>query len=250
MKLIRKNFAICSADLELLEACPGAGVYTMDVRQRTSPAMWYGIFLHYYLELLQRGQGGQAHREHVRAAALEWVADKAPKLLATCKAIDIDEVPLGEAEMPYGHDPYRDVGRRLRGVGGKLRINTELFGKADLIHDEGGLPQVLDWKSGELGGRRAADSTQLMGLACSVRTEACTSDVGIALVGVRSNGRFEWDTHVATGVELNAFAERCRKVHLSVLNARAHAELGAAVDFNRSEHCQWCHCRHACPAWR
>lgn len=244
--LARKDFVLNSGSIDELDACPGRGAYAYDgPREPMHAGMWWGIFIHRFLEYAKtRG----------RAAALRYVAPKfRGRIWRTCACIDLSAIPDGETEASLAFDPFHGEARKLPGGPAGIRAcvpELDQFGRADLLSSRRGLPHVIDYKSGEGPHGDPAACDQLLGLASSARVLAGTGGAYVSLVGVASSGSLHWRTALLARADLDSRAIRARIVHEKVAEARVLADMGIAPEFVRNEHCGWCDRRPACPAWK
>ena len=237
MKITRKNFVLTPGDLARIEVCPGAGVYDGPKFPPTS-SMWWGIFVHRFLEYAQtRG----------REEALEYIKRKCPRAYKTGAAINVRSIPLGHVEPEFVLDPVQRTARQARYS--EARHDRNVYARADLVFvDTVGL-HVADWKSGD-SQTSPWGTAQLLTLACAAsEVYPTTGDVRGSVVKVRGNGDLEWVTAVYTDDELEQHFERMHRGHLQVQQVRAQADAGAQVDFVRGPQCSRCSVLPVCPAW-
>jgi hypothetical protein len=248
MKLARKDFPIGSAALQELEQCPATGVYVLDATEEERPkphmGMWWGIFLHRFLEYAIL---------HGREYALDYVRPKmAGRIYKTCSKIDVDALPKGDPEVPMAHNVIDGTGWRIVGKGAKwsksLDVKTTQYGKADLISERYGRPLVVDWKSGNYVSSLPSDSTQLLGLAAAVSGETTAEAVDIALCGVMGDGSLRWRYQTLERSHLDSYAIRAKNVHLRVLEDRVRADQGIEPAFVKGPLCDWCDLKPVCKA--
>lgn len=241
-----RDFTFTSASLDLFEACPASAVFNGPKKGRPINAgMWYGIFVHRFLEYATN-KGHDFALAYIRGKA--QTGRSAKNALSCCEKINLEALPLGEAEVAMAHDLEAGTARRLYGPHDRAR-SGEAFGKADLVFHEGDVPHVADYKCGWLNGD-PNNHPQLLGLACSVRLETKSEEVRVSLVGVASNGELHWNTISADKPRMDWFEDRMKRVHLRVQNDRvAFREVGTVPEFRPGEHCNRCHCQSIpCPA--
>lgn len=243
--LRRKDFTVTSANMVTLEACPGAGVYVPTTRPKAHFAMWYGIFVHRFLEKCVT---------HGHELALEYIrTKKMKKAVACCEAIDPEQLYYGEVEIGYGHDPLDDTARRIPySLMDTIDVEREQFGKADVLVSDptmaDGRPLIADYKCGEIK-TPPSESTQLLGLAASHRAEVKCTEIDVALVGVRSNGDLEWHTQTVDTIDLDDYVDRAKRLQLRVVDDRRRADEGIQPEFVRGDQCSRCNSKSVCPAW-
>lgn len=252
--LKRRDFVVTSSTLDRLEACPGAGVFDVVEREKPGFPQWHGIFIHRFLEyVVTKGHD----------AALTWIRTKKMKAtVACCEHIDVDALPTGVPELALGHNPIDDTARELpdsRSLTTIMDVNTEQYGRADLVSDaqdrvsfDGETkPLITDWKSNLVVKHAHPDrSTQLLGLAASLRAIHGYPAIDVALAGVWRTGEIDWAISTLTAAQIDPYVERARRVQLRVIDDRERADRGISPEFIRSEAgCQWCNCQPFCPAW-
>jgi len=243
--LLRKDFTICSSNLELLEACPATGCYVLEERSKSEPWHWWGIFLHKFLEIAV-DQGREAGLAYLRSKK----GYMAKKVLVVAAKIDVDSIPPGDTEVGFAHDVFADSARRLSSSTGTLGLakEREQYGRADLLVPST-IPMVVDWKSGLKDAVDPQDSTQMLGLQAAVRAEAGAKEVDIALVGVLSSGELRWNVARISQAIHQRFLDRTRQVHLRVVQDRQRLDAGVEPEFIRSDHCDDCNLKPECPAY-
>jgi hypothetical protein len=205
--------------------------------------MWYGIFVHRFLEYAVT----KGHSEAIKYIKSKGTASKgsARNAMNTCLKIDLDQIPMGEAEVGLAHDLINDVSRRVYGRHDKA-TRYESYGKADLIFSDD-LVHIADYKSGWLDGD-PTNHPQLLGLACAVRKEKKVETLKASIVGVASSGEMHWNTVVYPPAHLDAFETRMKRVHLRVLSDRDAFNAGVNPEFVPGAHCNRCGCQPVCPA--
>lgn len=230
---------ITASKLELLERCPAAAAL---------PAVWHestddqlaGTARHRYLE-----------RAPVvgRDAALAEVDER---WRSQCEAIDVDEVPVGTAELAQAYDVATDTARVLgQWIGRAYDVSaTEISGTADLICEptaERPRWLVVDWK-GEEEVEAAATNPQLgFGALCVARMHDL-DEVDVAVGYIEHTGVIRWDRATLGPFEIEAMAARLRSVHARVETARGLVAAGRTPDVATGMHCRRCPAMAACPA--
>jgi hypothetical protein len=240
-KLLPRRHAVGSAEVPLLEACPAAGAVTAERPEKMEPWLWWGIFIHRFLEYAQtRG----------RSAALSYIREKFPRGLGACTRIDVDSIPRGLTEVALAHNVGGGLARRLHKDSPRADPAEETYGRADLIFFDEGMLHVADWKTGEAKGVTPAGNPQLMGLAAAARAEACREGepVRASIVAVPSSGHLVWRTAEFPSDLLGHYVERQRRVLPVVHRQRRALELGERLDYRPGPHCEDCYTRPACPA--
>lgn len=242
--LYPKRFTFTSATLAKLEACPAACVFN-GPKSETTGGMWYGIFVHRFLEYVT-SKGPDRALAYIRSKAA--TGKSAANALKCCEKIDLAAIPMGEAEVGYAHDVWQDTSRRIFGRHDWAKEH-EAYGKADLLfYEADGTPHVADYKCGWLDGD-PNDSTQLYGLACAVRAESNAPVVKVSLVGVASDGALHWNTAALDEPRLDYFRDRLQRTHLQLADARdAWFERQEVPEFRPGSHCNSCHNQKVCPA--
>lgn len=230
---------VTASKLELCERCPAAAAL---------PAVWApstddqlaGTARHRYLE-----------RAPVvgRDAALAEIDEQ---WRSQCESIDVDEVPVGTAEIAQAYDVATDKARVLgQWIGRAYDVSaTEISGTADLICEpagEHGRWLVVDWK-GEEEVEAAATNPQLgFGALCVARVHDI-DEVDVAVGYIGHTGSIRWDRATLGPFELEAMAARLRAVHARVEAARALVAAGRTPDVATGLHCRRCPAMAACPA--
>lgn len=245
--LIRKNFTLLQTEIAKYEQCPAAGAYRVDGKRRMSFPAWYGIFVGRFIQYATtRG----------RAAALKYIHTKKMKgVIRCCENIDTDALPIGPTEVPYAHNVLEDTARPL-GVGDsprELDVSAEQYGRADVIAERDGVPFVVDYKTGDIEKRNPAESTQLLGLAASVRGSLDPSKPKpdryfIGFAGVLGTGDVNWAVCSIGDSHIDQYVERARQIHLRVLQDRERLDAGKEIDWVRGEECRFCDLKSICPA--
>ena len=253
--LDRKDFVLVATQLPRYEQCPATGVYRIGgVKEKIGYGMWYGIFVHRFLEYaLERG----------RDAALEYIrTKKMKKVREVCEAIDTDALPTGRAEVAMLFDPSRNKGREMyRGESWELiDVESEQYVKSDLVSASGApgrrAPLIGDYKCGPASLElHPAESTQLLAGAAAWR--AMNRDgwglnysgrIDVALITVLGTGELVWRIVELDDRDLDAYTGRARRVHLRVLDDRTRADSGNPPDFVPGPMCDHCELQPVCPA--
>lgn len=242
--MIAKDFYLSSSAIDKIETCPATGVYLLaEKKEKVEPWLWWGIFIHRFLEYVQtRG----------RDQALAYIEQKFPRGLNTCRRIDTNSIPTGQPEMALAHDVYERKTRQLFGMGQKPNVASETYSRCDLVFRDDkkdGRLHVADYKSGDPG-PDPTGNVQLLGQAAAVMDYYGLDDaIDVSLVSVRSTGELVWRTITLEADELHAFAERSKKVHLQVMDSRRELANGVPPAFVPTElHCKWCYLKPICPA--
>lgn len=241
------DFTFTSASVDLFEACPASGVFAGPKDKPTHGGMWYGIFVHRFLEYVTNRGADHAYA-YIRQKKAEGRPGSSKVNAANvCERIDVDSIPPGEAEVSYAQDLASGDARRLWGRFDRARPG-EQFGRADLMFHQGMTPHVADYKCGV----EAADPNthpQLLGLACAIRAETAAPEVLTSIIGVLSSGELRWFTVLADRARMDWFEDRMRRVHLRMSGDRAALrDHGVAPPFAPGAHCNGCHAQSVCPA--
>lgn len=233
-----KHYVISQGDIDRAELCPASRVY-VGPKMPPHPGMWYGIFLHRFL---------QYAKERGRDAALRYVRSKRNKgLVNVCEKINVDEIPDGMSEEGFTlntSDRTADIAPHDSAI-----VEEHIYARSDILfYDDkrDGRPHVADFKSGDRS-YDPATSTQLLTLACAV-SSACNSDiVPVSVVNVLKTGELKWNTHEHKAKALDKHWTRMRRVHLEVLETRYELrDEGLEPAFVPGEHCKGCRAEVAC----
>ena len=226
-----------SAGLSQFELCPGSACFRGPPGP-TSNAMWYGIYVHRFLEYA-------VNRGH--KSARDWLNTQCGSTSArsVCSRIDLTMLPrLATAEVPLLYDPFSRLTRRRHYKAGNP--NIEWYGRADFIA-EGSCVHLVDWKSGSGDPTPPMESDQLLGMAVALHYEG-NKRVKISHGQVQSDGSIRFASAVLEQPALVALGDRLAKVRLRIIVDRQGWELGRAVpDFVPGPHCQWCDLKPECP---
>jgi hypothetical protein len=254
VKLVRKNFALSSSDLDRLEQCPAAGAYRLQPKPELTFPQWYGIFVHRFLQYAV---------EQGRDYALAYIRSKRMKgVVSTCEKIDVDAIPAGAVEVGFSHDVLRNEAVVLPPNERTENLNpaSEQYCRADLISEHQKLPLVVDYKCGSVDSRHPAREVQLLGIAAALRASwtdpwelsaVRPSGYYVALVGVRSTGALDWSMVKVDDADINEHLARAKRVQLRVMDVRASATNDArdVIDaFVKGPACELCELKPACPA--
>lgn len=230
---------VTASKLELLERCPAAAAFPA-VWQESTDDQLAGTARHRFLE-----------RAPIvgRDAALAEVDER---WRAQCEAIDVTEVPRGTAEMAYAYDVDSDAGRVLgQWIGRAYEVGpTEVSGTADLICEPAGERArwlVVDWK-GDDEVEPAGTNIQLGFYALCLARAQGLDEVDVAVGYLGHGGGIRWDYATLQAWDLEAVADRIRKVFNAVAAARALIAGGRTPDVSTGLHCRRCPAMPACPA--
>jgi hypothetical protein len=229
-----------SAEVDQLELCPASGVFADPRKEKIEPWLWWGIFIHRFLEYYQT-KG--------RDAALGYIRTKFRRGIDACEKIDVASIPAGEVEVALAHSMSSGVARRLAGRG-RPEPTDETYGRADLLIVGGDRPHVVDYKTGSAEGVVPVGNPQLLGLAAAVASLLDHKDaVDASIVAVRNDGRLDWRTATYTPSELADFVDRQRGVHARMIeDRRAWMDGGVLPEFRPGEHCEKCGFGETCPS--
>lgn len=236
--LTRKNFVVSQGDIDRVLICPASRAY-VGPKLPTHPGMWWGIFVHRFL---------QYAKERGRAPALAYIRSKRkPPLTAMCERIDIDAIPDGIHEAGVVIDPAERTGEIA--PYNTAEIAQHIFARLDLLYyDEtrGDIPHVADFKSGERS-YDPATSTQLLTEACGIAYACNASEVAVSVINVIKDGTLRWNTHLHKASAMGAHWDKMHYAHLSVMETRREIdEDGIAAEFVHGSHCSGCRAEVAC----
>lgn len=242
-----RRSSLSVAALDLWEACPAAGVFSGPGRP-THGGMWYGIFVHRFLEYaVNKGHAAAVKYIQTKAAS----GQTARRAAETCLRIDLDALPkMAEAEVTLAHDQGSDTVRRLLGRHERPCPTWEVASRIDMLfHDADGVPHIVDWKTGTLPyGGDAAVSPQTAGLGLAVAREAGVPATRASLVGVEKTGALRWRTVELDAELLRNFRERLQTAHAHAREARlAFWANGTVPEFRPGPQCADCPALRACP---
>lgn len=230
---------ITASKLELLERCPAAAALPA-VWQESTDDQLAGTARHRFLE-----------RAPVvgRDAALAEVDER---WRSQCEAIDVTEVPRGTAEMAYAFDVDADTARVLgQWIGRAYEVSpTEVSGTADLICEptaERARWLVVDWK-GDDEVEPAATNLQLGFYALCLARAQGLDEVDVAVGYLGHGGGIRWDYATLQAWDLEAIADRIRKVVNAVSASRALVAGGRTPDVSTGLHCRRCPAMPGCPS--
>lgn len=232
--------AFGSGEWFLAETCRLSAVLQTPEPEGPKPWLWWGIYIHRFLEYAKL---------YGRDEALAYIVRKYPRAARVCSRIDTDAIPPGDVEVGYAHATDLRTVRRFRYPDRPDR-DREVGGRADLVLVEE--LHIADYKSGANPGD-PAESSQVIGLLLARRLETGQLDrpgKG-SLVGVRRDGRLIWRTAEWSAGELDGLEERLVTTHLRVLDDRKALAGGEpAPRAQPGTHCwaQWCAHRYGCAA--
>lgn len=240
----RRNFT--TASMEVFEACPASRVFRGPKERPTHAGMWYGIFVHRFLEYVSSRGADEAYRYIKMKASASGRAAKSA--LQTCLRIDVAQIPQGDPEVSIAHDVVKLDARQLFGRH-QRPTEHEAVGRADLLFsDADGGHHLADYKCGLVESVDPSASTQLLGLAASLWRLYGDPRVSVSLVGVASSGALYWNTVRLDEPRLRAFEDRTRAALLAMRASYAAWEAGETPAFAPGPHCHRCYCQSVCPA--
>ena len=202
--------------------------------------MWWGIAIHRYLEYCYT-KG--------RPEALRYIRTKFSRMYNTCRRIPVHLLAKdAEVEIAWA---YNSATQEVRRVKYPTRPNThEWYARVDWLGEKGGLPHVVDWKTGMAEGVTPVGHAQLMSIACAARAEAGTREAYASIVAIPSSGHLLWRTVRYSGALLDEFDARCTKLQADVTEDRRRLRVYDTVPpFLRGATCEWCAIKPVCPAW-
>lgn len=229
---------ISASRLNRIAACPASAV--LQQVEHTSDDAARGIAIHRFLE--QCAQVG-------RDAALAEVSES---VRATCEAIDVASLPIGEpyqAEVALAFDPVTRTARVIsagkgRNYGG--RKTGEIVGTADVVGVVDGRVYVADYKTGyahDLHSPPAARSLQLRFLALAACHSYGFASAVVELIHIREDGSTWRDRAELDSFDLDAFSVELRRIAERVEKARQTPN-PTVYD---GPHCRYCPAFAACP---
>lgn len=233
----RQLTAFGSGGAKLAEICRVSALLADDPEPEMPPWIWWGIFVHRYLEY---------SKTLGREKALEYIAKKCRRALKCCSAIDVASIPDGDVEVGYAHDTAARLARRIKWPE-QPKSESEMYGKADLVV-AGDVPHVVDYKTGGTT-FDPRESSQLVGLAVARRIEAGGSGpVRVSVVGVCSSGQLLWRTEEIGAGEADAAEAKLVEVHKRVLADRKLLAEGVLPERSPGPHCEseWCPFQKGC----
>lgn len=243
---VRKDSVVLSSKVELYEQCPATHAYRLakELVPKPHTGLFWGILIHRFLEYAT---------ERGNEQALDYINTKKwEQLKKTCRNIDLDALPSGQAEVGYAHNPSDAEARALFGAFSVNQVDklTEQYGKADmLVPPQEGVDRwtIVDWKSGYKG-EKPLETTQMLGLGASVMLTEDVDSVDLALVKIHGSGALDWHTQTMWRSDMRAWNHRARRIHLTVLENRVRADRGDSPDFITGDECGYCELKPACPA--
>lgn len=228
--------ALLSASmLHRAEACPASVALPRTGTVGSDDTTW-GTVAHAALEAHTNGTPYEAPAEY---------ADRVEALAQLMAALPQGEE--AESEVAFAYDVDADRADRLVLDGPRsYPRDGRIVGTADLVgRTESGV-FVADYKTGNAP--RARDSLQLAALALFAARYAGADAAEVALIHVRSDGRYWVDRHALDALDLDDTRDR-----LVRLRDRAQAAVDAYArgDLPRmttGDHCTYCPAQRACPA--
>lgn len=232
-------------DLDRLDQCPAAGVFSLPkgVKPPTNPGMWWGIYIHRFLEY---------SIERSPDFAMDYIKRKFKRATRACQKIDVEylrALPGVEAEIDWAHNVLEDTTRRLPPFPATYKEfdrSRETFCKADLIFWDD-LPHVADFKCGNHK-ISPLNHCQLEGMALALARETGMDQVRMSIIAVPSSGILTWRTVTLERNDLEAIADRERRVFLRVMDDRRRYANGEDPAFVTGSSCERCKLRPTCPA--
>lgn len=234
-----KPFTLSPNDIDRAEVCPYSRVI-VGPKPKMHPGMWYGIFVHRFLEFaLTKGH----------AQALAYVKSKRNKnVINVCSRIDINQIP-GHAmpEMTLAIDTENRTAEVVNDWE-DAHADRHVAGKLDLLYKDD-LWHVADYKTGESHGLVPENSTQLQTLALGVSLLQGEAPIRASIIDVLSTGQLVWHTATFSRKRLQKIGDRIRHVHLEVLESRAEYADGLELEQVPGTHCQGCRAQSVCTSY-
>ncbi len=229
-----KNYVMSQGDIARCEVCPAARVFT-GPKMPPHPGMWYGIFVHRFIQYAQ---------ERGRDAALKYVRSKSKQAIGVCERIDVSQIPEGLHEVGLTMDTAtRETEMAPHDT---AEVDRHIYARADVVFQGKYRPHVGDFKTGE----RSYDpvtSVQLLTIGCGVSSMYDAPEVDVSVINIHKDGSLNWHTHTHRAEAIDKHWKRMRKVHLEVLETRAELrEEGLQPDFVPGEHCDNCRADIGC----
>lgn len=242
---------LTASGLERAERCP-ASFALPAVESRETDAMRAGTGRHAFLDAVTGSLPSDAARE----IALDMIPRDAP-WRAQCEAIDLAELlavtgaDTGRIEVALSHawSPRDDAAQALDVVTHRSYPDAAgIPGTLDwLVTDSAGRVRVVDFK-GSQPTTPARSNLQLALYALSVARVRGLDNVAVQLVYLGEDGSVTADTGMLDAWDLDAAAERIRRVWERVMVARDAVTRGQMPEMRSGEHCGDCPCMSVCPA--
>jgi hypothetical protein len=232
-----KNFVVSQGDIARCEKCPASRVF-VGPKMPPPGGMWYGIFLHRFLEY---------GKTRGREAALRYVRSKSQRmkaLLNVCERINLDQIP-DDALFEVGLVLEPETRTADMAPYGSAEHSRNIYARSDMVHFNK-IPEVTDFKSGERS-YDPATSIQLLTGAAAVGALHDADEVKVTVTNVIKTGELRPHSHIHKRKTLNAHWKRMRRTLMIIQETRAEfAEDGAEVEFVPGEHCKDCRAEVAC----
>ncbi len=221
-----------SSILDRAEQCP-ASLVLPQLREPAGANAEFGTAVHKYLEeCLELGQE-------------KALANVPAEHLSFCKAIPLDELPLGDdyrAEVSFRYDSAKDEAREIGAYTRNANFTEDdlIFGTADVIKVKGRKGYVADYKTGR------GNKLQLHFLAlCLARTYDLES-VEAVTIYVKQDGVF-FDKEELKAEDFHQTVQRLNVMRAAVSHAASEV-ISGNVSVNAGDHCRFCPAFRACPA--
>lgn len=243
-KLIAKNFVLNPSDIERVEACPASRVF-VGPKEDMHPGMWFGIFIHRFLEYcVTRG----------RPEALAYIERKNKRLLPTCTRLKVDALP--ENGLPELNFIIDLVNNTADAADHDMALPEQhIFMRTDLVFrdEDDDLWTVWDYKTGNKGDTYEKivpkGNVALRSAAAALSLMHDVDDVRGAIVTIDSkSGELVPESAIYRRKTLKKHVARLRHAQLLTLETRAEfLEEGIEPDYAPSpERCRGCRARKVC----
>ena len=235
-----RDYVMSPNDIDRNEICPAARVY-IGPRDKPHPAMWYGIFIHRFLEYaLTRG----------RTEAIAYVKSKKNKnVINVCSKIDVSKIPQHAiSEMKIMTDP--ELGTSEASEREFADPSRHILGSADLVYrneNDDVEWHVDDYKTGTDHGVVPENNSQLLTLAVGIHLMQGAPEICGSIVDVVKTGDLIWHSTVYTEKILQTHLARMRRVHLLTLETRDELrQEKTEPDVIPGPHCRGCRASTVC----
>jgi hypothetical protein len=212
-------------------ACPSSAV--LPQFESVGEEAWKGTVKHEFFANLQRMD---------RDEALALVPEEYRE---ACEMVDVSCFPIGAEWLPEVALAYDVVTGKVRHIGNDIGRNygplaeTEIPMTLDLV-GRGGVPMVIDYKTGRGWVTKAKDNWQLRAGAVGVSKWLGVSEVRVGLFFVREGSSPGWDSALFDAFDLASFEDDLRGLRPKLMEKPPNVTTGA--------HCRYCPAFASCPA--